>query len=109
MRWLQFHKINFIDQWKDHDCRDQAALKFDFYLPEQRILIECDGIQHFEPVSWSSSVSEEEALAALEGIQRRDAIKNAWAKTNGYRMIRIRYDDDLESRLYGEIQLPSAH
>ena len=37
--------------------------------------------------------------AALENIRRRDAIKNAWAAENGWRMVRIRFDEDVEERL----------
>jgi len=30
--------------------QNRKPLSFDFYVPELRVLIEFDGIQHFEPV-----------------------------------------------------------
>lgn len=51
---LKRHHINYI-----HDCRNKilpwlkykASLSLDFYLPDYKIAIECQGRQHFEPVS----------------------------------------------------------
>lgn len=50
---LEKNKINYI-----HDCRskilpwlkNKISLSLDFYLPEYKIGIECQGRQHFEPV-----------------------------------------------------------
>ena len=41
--------IEFLFDWSDHDCIVKRPLKFDFYIPDLGILIEYDGIQHYEP------------------------------------------------------------
>ena len=51
--YLKKQKINYI-----RDCRNKilpwlkhkASLSLDFYLPDYKIGIECQGRQHFEPV-----------------------------------------------------------
>jgi very-short-patch-repair endonuclease len=61
-------------------------LRYDFHVPDEKLLIEFDGIQHFEPVSYFGG---EEALAKL---QKSDQLKNDYASDNGIRLLRIRYD-----------------
>ncbi len=76
------------------DCRDKNMLPFDFWLPDHNnLLIEFDGRQHFEDIYVKGRLRSR----VLE-VQRRDRIKDEWASENGYRLIRIHYDevDDLE-------------
>jgi very-short-patch-repair endonuclease len=70
-------------------------LRYDFHLPEENLLIEFDGKQHFEANSFFGG---EEALAKL---QKSDKLKNDYASDNGIRLLRIRYDriDDIPSIL----------
>lgn len=66
--------------------RNRRPLSFDFYVPELRVLIEFDGIQHFEPVGrWGGK-------AKLESIQDYDHLKSVWAGMEGYSLRRIRHD-----------------
>ena len=44
---LTDNNIKFISQYKD---KWLGRLSLDFYLPDYNIAIECQGIQHFEPV-----------------------------------------------------------
>ena len=48
------NNINFIQQAKFDWLKNHTGknLSFDFYLPEQKIAIECQGIQHFQPVDF---------------------------------------------------------
>lgn len=80
--WLEKHHLHFVYQQCFRSCRDQRPLPFDFFLPNQRLLIEYDGEHHFK--EFYSSVKE---------VQRRDAIKTQWAEKNGYRLARIPYWD----------------
>lgn len=76
----------------------RGRLRFDFLISEHKVLIEFDGEQHFRPVTFFGS-SKETALKVHEEIKRRDKTKNIWAATNGYKLIRIRYDDDIREKL----------
>ena len=44
-------------------------------------------------------MSEEQAIKNLEESKIRDDIKNEFCKNNGIRLIRIKYDEDLEKRI----------
>ena len=74
---LKDNNIIFISQKTFDDCvnpKTGAKLKFDFYLPDYNILIEYDGIQHFQEESMCRDT--------LKDRQYRDAIKNNWAKNH---------------------------
>ncbi len=81
--------IMHITQWTHETCRDKRLLRFDFYLPEYGALIEFDGAQHFKPVRWPGGMKPEDAKRVFLGTQRRDRIKNDWAKANGYALLRV--------------------
>jgi very-short-patch-repair endonuclease len=66
-------------------CRDIKVLPFDFWVTGQPVLIEYDGKHHYEPIDYFGG---EESFAKT---QKHDRIKNAWAESNGYRLIRIPY------------------
>lgn len=74
-------------QFKIEWCKNletKRLLPYDFVLKEHKIIIELDGLQHFEQVSnWTSP----------EEIFKRDKYKEKCANENGYSMIRILQDD----------------
>jgi len=78
--WLETHHLRFEYQRYFRSCCDQRPLPFDFFLPNQRLLIEYDGEHHYK--EFYSSVKE---------VQRRDAIKTQWAEKNRYKLARIPY------------------
>ena len=61
-----------------------SLLRYDFYLPDKKILIEFDGIQHYEPDNY---------LNQNNYIYRQqcDRMKNQYAKDNELRLYRIPY------------------
>ena len=98
--WLENQDLDFVEQWRDHDCRFESGrlASFDFYLPQHNLIIEYDGEFHFmETVTIYPSRKMLEPN--IEANQKRDRIKDAWATTNGIRLERIRYDEDLENCL----------
>lgn len=100
MRWLTAKQIAFNHQWIDHDCIiNTLPAKFDFYLPDLGVLIEFDGEQHFKPVKFGGSMSDEEAASRFEDQQITDFIKDDWAASNDLLMVRIRFDEDVDARL----------
>lgn len=79
--------IVFKKEYRINDCRfpdTNVLARFDFYLPDYNILIEYDGIQHFqEPTSfkWEN----------LAQVQKRDQFKNDYCKKHNLSLIRIPY------------------
>ncbi|WP_048728725.1 hypothetical protein [Carnobacterium sp. 1290_CSPC] len=103
--YLTSEAIEFIPQYRFDDCRNKNTLPFDFYLPKQNILIEYDGRQHFEVVTFGGT--EEEALINFENIQTNDKIKNKYSKKNNIKLIRIPYweIDNIKQVLDRELKL----
>jgi len=79
---------NLKQQYKVEWCKNKTYLPFDFVLEEFKIIIELDGLQHFEQVSnWTSP----------EETQQNDKYKMKCANSNNFSVIRILqenvYDD----------------
>jgi len=75
---------------KEKNYPELGNQKFDFYLPEDKVLIEYDGKQHFEPTFGKSEYTRQLNYNIL---YESDNIKNKFVETNNYglRMIRIPY------------------
>ena len=91
--FLKEHSIEYEFQKRFKDCRDKYTLPFDFYIPTLNYCIEFDGIQHFEPVDYFGGEK------AFKEVQRRDGIKTKYCKEKGIKLLRIRYDEDVEEKL----------
>ena len=73
-------------QFKQEWCKNITYLPFDFCIPEYKIIIELDGLQHFKQVSnWKSP----------EISFENDKYKEKCANDNGYSTIRILQEDVL--------------
>ena len=94
-RWLSKNGFQHEAEYKVRMKNSRNPYRFDFYLPDRRLLIEYDGEQHFRPVTFGG-MSESEALKVHNQIKRRDKKKNVWAKENGFTLLRVRYDEDVE-------------
>jgi len=66
-------------------------LPFDFYLLMHNILIEFDGKQHFEPISYG--MSSEKAEKSFLKLKQNDKIKNKYCLDNNINLIRIPYTE----------------
>jgi len=84
--YLDISKIKYIRQHGFDSCRYINRLQFDFYLPENEICIEFDGIQHFKPVKQFGGNEE------FKNIKLRDDSKNKWCTENNIKLIRIKYN-----------------
>lgn len=106
-KWLDRHKYFYEVQWTGHGLRTgvnlNAVLRMDFHLPKQKIIIEYDGAQHFEPTTMGR-MTEAEAEKAFDNIKINDKRKNKWAKENNYKMIRIKYTENVEEKLSKHLQ-----
>lgn len=93
--------IQYLTEFTDPTLRSDRALRFDFALLDQRMLIEFDGEQHRRVVQWGNETPEEAARRFL-GIVERDAMKTRWAAENGWRLIRLQEIDTVAEVLAGE-------
>jgi hypothetical protein len=79
--------VEFEEEHSFPECRDRYPLRFDFYVPKHRLLIEFDGRQHYEMSElWGGDDN-------LTETQRRDAIKDHFAASHGYRLLRIPFSE----------------
>lgn len=85
-----------------------SRLRYDFWLPDHNLLIEYDGEQHFKPIRTRGRLSENQAATRYAATKINDKKKNAYAKKNGYKLLRIRYDEDIQSALGGLEELRAA-
>ena len=78
---LEKNCILYVQQKKFDGLVYKRKLSFDFYLPEQNIAIECQGIQHFKPV---------EQFGGTEGFKEqtaRDEVKRKFCDENGIKLL----------------------
>lgn len=81
---LKYNNIVINKQQKFAWCVSVNILSFDFCIEEYKLIIELDGVQHFEQVSnWKSP----------EYTQQRDKHKMICANNNGYSVIRLLQTD----------------
>lgn len=91
--YLKDNNILFEEQKRFPDCKNKRTLPFDFYLPNNNILIEFDGAQHFKSVRrWGGK-------SGLEQRQLNDSIKDEYAKNNSIKLIRISTLEDINDIL----------
>ncbi|KAF6630488.1 DUF2726 domain-containing protein [Paenibacillus sp. EKM208P] len=98
--YLTNNNYVYVSQFEFEDCRDRTPLKFDFAVLERKdqpplLLIEFDGLQHYEPVKyWGGQKT-------FNNIRRRDKIKDNYCKSHNIPLIRIKYTefDNIESIL----------
>lgn len=93
MMYLNNHNIEFIQQKMYKDClsHHNNHFRFDFYLPNDNIIIECDGNQHFEPIKFTSKNYNVKEWFKI--IQERDIIKTKYCIKNDIKIIRISYKE----------------
>ena len=97
---LDLYNIVSIQQYKFKDCKDIRELPFDFYLPDYDVLIEYDGIQHFD-------IERAFKKDKFWDTVIHDAMKNSYCEDNNIKLIRIPYweFDNIENILKQELNL----
>lgn len=85
--YLNTNQIQYVHDkniWKNNELRP------DFFLPDYNLVIEYDGIQHFEPTDFAGR-GEEWAENNFIKIKFKDEEKNNYCKNNDINLIRIPY------------------
>jgi hypothetical protein len=86
-------KISYEREKKFENCKNMTYLPFDFYLPEYNYCIEFDGIQHYKEMEFFGGKE------SFEKLKINDDIKDQYCIDNNIKLIRIRYDEDIENIL----------
>ena len=92
--YLDEHCIKYIPQKTFNDLKDKKLLSYDFYLPNYNILIEYQGIQHFESVSFNGK-----DYTDLDKQKHHDNLKRDYARNNGYKLLRPTYKTDTQEKI----------
>ena len=88
--FLSKNKIKYERDKSIEGCinpKTNSLLFFDFYLPELKLYIEYDGIQHFDSRCFNQG---EEGLLDL---QFKDNLKNKFCEINKIKLLRISYKE----------------
>ena len=91
---LEENNVKYIHQKIFKNCKNISYLPFDFYLPIHNLCVEYDGIQHFEPIRGELS---------LLNIIKNDKIKDEFCKNNNIKLLRIKFDENIENKLKNNI------
>lgn len=94
---LKQANIFFIQEKTFPDLR-KNLLRFDFYIPKMNLLIEWDGLQHFEQVEFFQKTKKE----FLRG-KENDRKKNAYCLAKGIKLIRIPYWEQDNIKTFADI------
>ncbi len=84
----------FYPYWKAHVVLAElpvagTKMRYDFVNLDRRLILETDGVAHFDPKSHFHGGSPAKWLAQI----KRDELKNRMAQVNGFTMIRIQPDN----------------
>ena len=90
-----------VDQ-QDRYLLSQTRLHADFVVLDYNVVIEVDGEQHFVPVQFGG-ISADEAQSRLEDQRYRDKIKNLICMEMEYKLVRIRYDQEINPEVLFEL------
>lgn len=82
--FLEDNNIDYIYQYRINSCRDVLPLPFDFFLINEKKLIEVDGEGHFYP---------RKTKELFEIVKKHDYIKNSYCKKFNIPLLRIEYKD----------------
>lgn len=85
--------ISYEPQKTFEDLKDKSYLSYDFYIPDQNILIEYQGIQHYQSVDVFGGKSQ------FKIQQKHDKMKADYAKDHNYNLISIPYTNDTLSKI----------
>ncbi len=84
--WLIEHEISHVREYRFQGCKNTNTLPYDFYLPNENILIEYDGEQHFRAIDYWGGEER------FKKQQESDEIKTKYAIDNNIPLLRIKYD-----------------
>lgn len=95
------NNITFEREKRFSTCKYKNPMPFDFFIPQNKILIEFDGEQHFIAIDfWGGQKGLDERMV-------KDRIKDEWAKKNNYKLFRIKFDSNINIEMKKILKLVS--
>ena len=97
--YLDDHGIGYIYQhtFPDLTGPNGGLLSYDFWLAESQVLLELNGLQHYEPIDWFGGE------ATFEKQIANDEAKRQYAEDHGYKLIVIDTDHISEKKLKSQL------
>lgn len=89
-------KEPYIREYIFADCKNTYPLRFDFYLPNRNICIECNGQQHYHPVDFFGGETRHKT------VLHNDAIKKQYCNNNKIVLVCLPYtlsEQEIETEL----------
>lgn len=93
VKFLIENNIDFERQKTFLECTNINLLPFDFYILKHNLCIEYDGEQHFKPIDIFGGKT------AFEELKKRDEIKTNYCIKNNIKLLRIKYNENIENIL----------
>lgn len=90
---LEILNIQYLEEHSFEECKFIKKLRFDFFIPEKNMCIEFDGKQHFTSDYYGG-------IKSFNMRKKRDNIKSDFCKKNNINLLRIRYDENIEKKLF---------
>ena len=91
--YLDKNHIEYVPQKKFKNLKDKTYLSYDFYLPNQKVLIEYQGRQHYEENDFFGGKER------FKQQQLHDKLKREYAKDNGYKLLELHYSLDNQDKV----------
>lgn len=88
--WLISNEVKYHPEKEFKDLinpKTGMKLRFDFFIPENKMCIEFDGAQHFR----ACVKFDADGKDSLEARVYRDELKNQYCINKNFKMVRIRY------------------
>lgn len=89
---LTSKNIVFENEKTFDGCINKNKLRFDFYIPQQNLCIEYNGIQHYNFIDFFGQKS-------FDSTQINDKIKKEFCKENNIELLIIKYDQNIDDIL----------
>lgn len=104
--YLINNNIKFEYQKKFDWLKNKLQLSLDFYLPDYNVAIECQGEQHYRPISFGNL---NDANERFDLQIKRDEIKINECKRHHIRLVHIKYNDNVIEHLKYELKGASTN
>ena len=83
--------------------RYENPLVLDFYLPKYNVAIECQGVQHYQPVGFGCK-SEEKIHEMFELIKDRDKTKKQLCEEHGVKILYYTKENVTDSGTFTSVE-----
>lgn len=82
---------SFTEQVKFTELKDINNLTYDFYLEEEKVLVEYQGAQHYKPTSFGSTSAKNNPEVRFARQVKHDMMKREYAMSRGISLIEVPY------------------